>query len=513
MYKFNYESQGTTTYLVYQIGAEDMIDDTSLGMLRNNDITGVAPILFNQINNDRFLMYNISAKRPVSSFLMDTVTKRSLLSVFLGIANAFICADEYMIDTSLFILDLDYIFVDVTTCETLVVCLPILSETNKQVSLQQFFKNIMLEKCFDQTENIDYVGKLMSYLNGKGIFSIHDFSEMVYQLLNEQSQAQPQYQKANHQTVQPSVEQPVRPAVNQQQIQMQPQTVSPVQPISPPQPTVSNIKPNIHQPASAQPTGFAVPQQPSAAPIPINSKGIPNNIPQKVTEPVDLGEEISLLDLLKAYNPERAALYKAQKAQKKAAKGKSAAPKATVQANAPIPMKQVAPQTNVPQKTPAMSGAASVQQPVQQQVQQQAQQSAMQNNPSPILVASNNYGGTTVLNDYSQGTTVLSEHGANQQTTPYLTRVKNNEKTMITTHYFRIGKERSQVEYFIGDNTNISRNHADIIMQDGDYFIKDIGSTNGTFINNSRIIPHTLTKLNNGDKIRLANEEFEFRLN
>ena len=56
---FKYESQGTNTYLVYEIKAEDKIDSMSLGMLTNNKIVGFAPTFFTQMDANKFIKYNV----------------------------------------------------------------------------------------------------------------------------------------------------------------------------------------------------------------------------------------------------------------------------------------------------------------------------------------------------------------------------------------------------------------------------------------------------------------------
>jgi FHA domain len=54
------------------------------------------------------------------------------------------------------------------------------------------------------------------------------------------------------------------------------------------------------------------------------------------------------------------------------------------------------------------------------------------------------------------------------------------------------------------DTEIVSRIHAQIQLKDSDYFLEDLGSSNGTFINNTRLMPDTLYKLKLGDKIDLA---------
>ena len=50
-------------------------------------------------------------------------------------------------------------------------------------------------------------------------------------------------------------------------------------------------------------------------------------------------------------------------------------------------------------------------------------------------------------------------------------RSKTSECMTIDKPMFRIGKQREYVDLFIGENTAISRNHANIIECEGQYYI------------------------------------------
>ena len=59
----------------------------------------------------------------------------------------------------------------------------------------------------------------------------------------------------------------------------------------------------------------------------------------------------------------------------------------------------------------------------------------------------------------------------------------------------------------------ISRRHAQIDEADGAFTITDLNSTNGTYVNNKRIVPGEPEIVNQGDVIKLANENFTFEIN
>lgn len=95
---------------------------------------------------------------------------------------------------------------------------------------------------------------------------------------------------------------------------------------------------------------------------------------------------------------------------------------------------------------------------------------------------------------------------------PTITRLKTGQEMAVDKPVYRIGKEKSYVDFFIPDNGAVSRSHADIICRRGCYYIKDLNSKNRTFIDDRALQPNIETEIHDGTAIRLANEDFIFRL-
>ena len=91
-----------------------------------------------------------------------------------------------------------------------------------------------------------------------------------------------------------------------------------------------------------------------------------------------------------------------------------------------------------------------------------------------------------------------------------LRRTNGGEKISINKAEFFIGKEKAKVDYCITNNNSISRRHAKIKVRAGKCYISDLGSTNCTYINGTKLSPNQEIALIPGDKIKLSNEEFEF---
>ena len=125
--KLTFENLGTNTYLVYEISEADKLDTMSLGMLTNNSIPGFSAASFTQMDTTKYIKYNVSSKVSAKQLFSGSVNKKRLLGVFSGVVEAMLSAEDYMFDPHTILLDMDYIFADVSTCETELVCLPVMN--------------------------------------------------------------------------------------------------------------------------------------------------------------------------------------------------------------------------------------------------------------------------------------------------------------------------------------------------------------------------------------------------
>lgn len=470
---FTYENQGINTYLVYQISENDSIDSMSLGMLTNNKISGLAAALFTQMDTKKFIKYNISAKISIRQFFSGTVNKKRLIGIFHSIVDGFLSAEDYMIDSNTILLDMDYIFADVSTCEAFLICLPIYSTEMASNNWGTFFKNIMFTTQFDQTENCDYVAKIINFLNSSPVLSLIDFKK----ILNEIKKDCVKVDSVDFVKEQCNVQHKI--------------TENPLQ--------TTNIQSTIQDCKSSQ--------------VFIQSeKMVQDKISQDEKQELNENKKkIGMLGFLRNHNKENKELYQQQKDIKRQQKIEN---KNKNSITAMEKQKSNKKDFAIPGQT-SIDAQSNIQ-PFETDVNSNKKTQPnieIVSNIQPT-VQSTNFGETTVLSKEKFGeTTVLNGSVQQKQNIePCLIRVKNNEKIVLNKPTFRIGKEKSYVDYFVSDNTAVSRSHADIITRDDTYFIIDTNSTNHTFINGSMIQSSVEVQITNGDKIRLGNEDFEFKL-
>ena len=543
MKEFKYENQGASSFLVYQLKEEDVLDNISLNMLTSNKAKGLASTNYMQMDTQRFIRYTITGKITANQFFARPVTKQSFMGIFKGITEAMVSAEEYMLDPACILLDLNQIYTDVSTGETECICLPVENE-KEQKDQREFLKSVMFQAQFENPEEGSYVTRILNYLNSIPVFSSLDFLNLLTEMEREGKKDRTPLAPAAKESLQQGVAEFGNAVANS---------------------SVGGMAASFFEQSSLSPAGAL--KQENAVEEAIPDIPVPDDIPKE--------ERISLFYLLQHYNNNRAKEYMAQQKQLKArkealkkielakkggkkksaasfnlpggkAKTASAAPKAKKPAsggfsfqvpgkesgkdkpgedlsgikslpNAPINsqgnpagnLKVSAPVgagMNIPKSNPSV--AKGTLQPAKPSPLFSNQQEAVGN-------GGRNFGDTTVLHSGFRGeeTSVLNYTKApDTPKQPYLLRIKNGERIPITGNIFRLGKEEKFVDYVIHDNEAISRSHANIISRNGQYFLQDNNSTNHSFLNGQQCISNVELPLQDKASIRLGNEEFQFLL-
>lgn len=508
--RFVYEDQGSSTFVIYPVAPTEEIDTMSLGMLTNNCIPGFAPTSFSQKDADKYIKYNVTGKVPASQIFRGPVNKKRLTGLLQGIVDAMMAAEEYMLDPNSIELDLEQIYMDPVTCETVLLCVPVFRDDNISVDLPMFLKNIVFNTQFDQTENTDHVARIFNCLGAGSKLVLEDMKTLLDQI--QGNHAPVKVAAVIQPAAQPAVEQP---AVQQPAVQ---------------QPAVQHI-PAQHQ---GNPAGYggqpAVVMPPSGGgqhnlagkfgpgynPTGANKPTAPAAQADPTTKPM------STWYLLNHMSKENIAIYKAQQAQNKGKAEKSAHKEKSAkgpQKKGPKvgggPVKRVQPGFAVPgAQTPPPTPAFDI--PGQESASAKEQISAarelppvtpVNHSPAQQPAKSINFGGTTILGAEPGGTTILP--GAGPAPIPTLVRKATGERVVINKQTFTIGIE-SYVDYRITGNSAVSRSHAKIIVRGNEFLLVDTNSTNGTYVNGNKIKKNVEVRIENGNKIIFANEEFDF---
>ncbi len=86
---------------------------------------------------------------------------------------------------------------------------------------------------------------------------------------------------------------------------------------------------------------------------------------------------------------------------------------------------------------------------------------------------------------------------------------KTGQKFALRNNKVKIGRDPSN-QVVIPDDTFTSRHHAWITFEENDFWLEDLGSTNGTLLNGHPVVKRQV--LSAGDKIRVGHTELTFEV-
>lgn len=504
-YKFEYETQGAATFLVYQKQPQDVIDTMTMGMISNNKIEGVLPFIYMQIDHDTFFKYNVSSQNTLKQYFSGVVTKKRFLKVIESLLNCFILSEEYMLEASSVVLDSEYIFVNPNISEASVVVLPVVNAAES--SVEGFMRNLVFSTQFDQSEDCSYIAALINFLNSNQFFSLHKFKDLVQDLLQEKEKAQSvknDYKKVETaiprtieksnisftevEKVVPQVFVTQKEENGQQQLETVitfPQEVSPQ-----PQNVIVDIpnskkeKKSLFAKKEKETTQLKQAKTGLPAPPPFTA-GVPNTSVKNPPEPKPQKEKKSLFGRKEAKEPVK------KKTSTMAIPGMQMPGKQSLEENDILEnnskSQELKKQTVIPVQDVQMKKHA---------VQMQ------------------DFGETVDLRSFSEGTTVLT--GTTVLVNPvsekkfFLKRMQTREVFELKAQVSKVGKDAYKNEICIQGNSAVSREHAVFYKESDKIFIEDLKSTNGTYLNGARLQPGIRSNpLMNGDIVRLGDEDLE----
>lgn len=360
MGQFSFDNQGLNTYLLYRMDENQEADQIGLGMIGNNRIPNILPMTVHQIDAERFFRYNISSTVSLQRFLGSILPKKKALEIFRSICDAFLAAEEYLLDGNALVLDPRYIFVDSATGEASLVYLSVEGEQAPS-NLPDFFKRLIISIKTDQNEDCSYIATVLNHLNTSDHFSLQEFRKMVHQLETVPVRVQPVQGGSHASTGEKGKKMPPVPAggasvarVSQkppanvkkeaQKAKELPRTAVTPQPVANSQP---KKEPEVKVPEKEKSVdsgaGFAIPGGGFAIPGGSAVKPVQKKETSKTSAGEENKEEIKLMWLLRNFSGENLAKYRAQKASAEKEQGEKKPTKLVV----PGKKKSVTPQVLV----------------------------------------------------------------------------------------------------------------------------------------------------------------------
>lgn len=552
------------------------VDEISIIMINNNqdNAIGLAPIRVESINGvNKKLLFDITGKISIREYVNRRINQSAFRTMMLNLINSIDNFDEYMIDVNQVLLDMDNVYINELNMSVSFICLAIRNQ-NLPCNLHTFFRNVIENSNVSiSMEEKDYFHSVWNVIRNESGFSLNNMKEVLTsgaEIEREQNNLKSTVERTQVSSsavvagqvaaVPNAVSQAAKPSSVDNTVTVTP-TTPPIYPKN-----IPTVTPEISQGSTKKKSGllgklFGSKKSPKDSSSDAGSKATPKRGGLASFKNSNLKDNNPSLQNEKQGDAvPGVAAYQYQVPVMVNNTMGEAVPNNPMSINMEHNVPAANSQTNnidlgTTVLDPNPASIKGSQGDIRPSANSDTTIKSYQSNNIPMVGVSDSFcdRGTTVLNSVSKTsneagsctddkvtnisnptvsirkesamnsneTTVLT-HNTDETTvlhynihstlSPYLIRRKNQDKVFVNGDVFRIGKERSQVDYFIADNTAISRMHAKILCKNGEYYIVDTNSTNHTFVNGSLITPNVETRIVSGDILKLANEVFEFKL-
>ena len=498
--KFEKNTLEDGTYLVYRVKPEEVVDRYALNTISNNTISGVLKMNRENDNGVECFYINVTAKYPLTMLLDKPVRREFLLSIFESIAKTTNEADEYLLNPKYFLFNFENIYYDLSEKRICLIYLPIERE-EEELEVRSFLRKMLYGITYDLREDCNYVAQLLNLMNSKELVTMSKLLDVIANIRKRIIRVVPPQGKTSSDRDRIPVETPPK--------QLDPSLGSGGNMV----PGIDAGKfPDKDSGKSGTPVGVQG-QKGSIPPVqPPKNDQITGKKKGGILGSLFGGKESDELKDNKGKNDQKNEQKNDQKKGWFSSKGKDDS-----KPQIPMPGRQdiAIPGMNIP----GVDSGEKNKQLKSPDGRQAPQLEAKKENQPPIeesINKPNNSVGHTVIigGAANDGKTVFKKDLQKGACIAQLTRTSTNETATIKSNPFKIGKEKSYVDFFVSANQTVSRIHAQIHNIDGNYFLEDINSTNHSFLGNDTtpIQSGQMYPLQSGMRFRLSDEEFVFKI-
>lgn len=428
----------------YLLKSNDRIDNLTLGMMVHNDIKGYVPVTPVQADNNRYFKYDITGLVSIKEYLGGFVKKEQLLSAFYSIATTIRDSAEYMINWTSFSLDVNEVFVDKEKMECKLICMPLLTVVNDG-NLSNFFKMILFTTQFDTSENNDYIGSLMNFLN-PSTFALDKFIYNLEEMLDIKHPEKDEEDNKEESIADIKAEKEKKEDKSEEKSAEKPEDKSADKPEDKPEEKSADESEDKSEEGSAEKSEEIS-----------ESEAVENNDEEDVLAvPVMTKEELETAEV----------------------------------------EKNVSTETEVKTLSPIeeLMGVNIVKEEQSKEESEEKQESSEETQSEE--------------NEAEEGSEEV-----NVENLPYLQKTRHgDDKIPITKDIFYVGKAKD-VDYQILDDPMIEDKPAYIIRHGEDYFLVDMNSPMGTYMNGTMIPVEKEVLINDGARIKFGEYDYIFKLN
>ncbi|MGN0151230.1 MAG: hypothetical protein ACI39Q_02045, partial [Wujia sp.] len=146
----------------YNLGAADVYDEKAA--TKAEQIGCIVPFQYQDEDGKRSITAYVHEDTSLDAFMKKTLTKKEVLCIMNGLASVFEIGAQG-IPVSYIIRDMSCMYVDQNTFTVKALLIPVKQDVLPLAEIPQYFKTVLSEGRFDETDTDNYVARLFTLLN------------------------------------------------------------------------------------------------------------------------------------------------------------------------------------------------------------------------------------------------------------------------------------------------------------------------------------------------------------
>lgn len=537
---FKVRNIGSEKYLSYILNDDCEFDEELLDYLEENKIPELIDIIYEEDNENDYLTYNVTGRTTVDALLSNTVNAEKILGIVRGVASGIVNLRDLGIPASYVILHKGFTYVNPVTYDVGMLCVPVEADANINAEFRTFVKDILTSVKYDDSEDCNYVARLLNLLNTDK-FTVRNFYSQLTELM----------ESAGMQVEEKFLDIDGDISVSQSTVDTSPDT------------SMDDL-PEYKDVSFGEDDGSEE-EDDTVADVDSLFKDLTFDDSEKQEEGKSVSDGIdmsvfddSVFDDLETENVDDDSDYtealtsdvevpepqepKTQSSLTEVAQTTDGVMEVELERqeeqipvlistdevmdNPPVVKNIKINRAKIIQKAVVDAEESRIDNPTEQITAPQYMNGEAvepETNMDPVTskVETEEKKGTGSTVELTGGMNVVKDSDSEvaaavskgvPKAMPYIVRVNTGERVMINKAVFKIGKAGRGVDYHVGGNGAISKVHIIIYQREDGCYLKDNKTTNGTYLNGQRLDDNGEMKLSNDAMISIGGEDFIFKL-
>lgn len=183
-FEFSYENDVTASYLVVTANSREEIRDYQVEMIKSNRIKGILPFNAGMKNDKVSFYYNVTSKLTLRQFLrIKTLKRNEFINLLLDVVKVLQDCKNYLLNDKCFLMDENHIYIDPATLEISMAYIPVKADEDINLNFREFITGLIMNSAnIDDSTGDNFLQKIFASLKSH-TFNASDFGRLLKELL------------------------------------------------------------------------------------------------------------------------------------------------------------------------------------------------------------------------------------------------------------------------------------------------------------------------------------------